>query len=198
VSRRETRAEIQVVPDAEATAAPEDFIECARGMSEQQEFVDSTGEHIWIALDAYLDALNLLPRGILVLADGGNVGFQQTSGFVLTGSMAISTASDLPIVAMEYSGKLETFGVDGLAVESGGPTALSSTESCGSFTSTALTFTADGSPAVAANGETVELQLNGVDSLATNIYTVVRDEPLCTDTVGAGLDATWLYVDGSL
>lgn len=194
--RDEKRHGIRVVAAGEETAPPEEHERCARGMPVQAEFVDDNDEHFWLAVAAHHGSTELIPREIFSLVDGADLTVRQTRGWNNSDTIFLSRGGQ-PILALQAQAALEG-DLGALRVDDNGASALASWGSCGSITAHGLKLTDDNGSTVAANGETVELVVGGVEMLGTNIYSVEYAWSGCTDGPSPANQVTWVAADNSL
>lgn len=197
-SQAESRSGLRIVAADDETAAPAAFDDCAAGKLVRGEFVDGDGAHIWLATDGQYGSRNLIPKDIFSLVNDSTLSFQKQFGLSGSFTSLVLSNGDQPILAVQSSAEL-TGDVGGLQVEHAGGTALGSFGSCGTETPQALRFADDDGDHNAANGESVELIVGGVEFLATNIFTVAYGETSCEDGPPSGeIRTTWVAADNSL
>lgn len=194
--RNEAREGVRLVPAGEEQGPPEVFATCARGMPVYGEFLDGAGARFWLAVEAWYGATELIPRDILSLVRDATVEVHQARGWNNADTVLLSNGTQ-PLLALQNADALRT-DAGALRVEDAGGNALPSWNSCGSATTHALRFVDDDTAQLAANGQTVQMIVGGVEFLATNIFSIEHNVQGCEDGPGPGAHVTWVASDNSL
>lgn len=193
--RVESRAGLRLVAAGEEATAPAAFVDCARGQSLQAELVDDTGEHIWLALDARYGGDSILPAALLSAVSDAILDFHAVHGFSPSTSLVLSQEGR-PIVGLQSTAPLEG-DLGPLQVEDGGASALATPATCSSVTAKALRFIDDNGGKAAANGEEVELIVDGVEYSGMNLFSAEYGESSCEDAPSSQTLVTWAAWDNS-
>jgi hypothetical protein len=195
-----TLSGLTAVTTENETEPPESFLECAAGMREKAELVDENNEHVWLAAVARYGARELLPPGILGIANNSDLHVEINGGGLspIAQTLFLSNGAQ-PLVALQNGADPSGKDFGAVRVENAGANALSSYEHCGGVTTISIRFTDDDSSESASAGEVKELIVGGVEFLGANIFSVDRGETTtCDDGPRAGVSATWVVFDNSL
>lgn len=150
------------------------------------------GRHLWVGASANAGAEELISADAFAGLELGSLLASSASGYTYFRSLQLHNDDGTPVIALSAG-----FGVDSgpgtgsIVVDEGSATALPSFVTCGPETTKSLDFTSDdGSVISLHNGDSGAVVVEGVDVVATNIWSA--DYSTNCEDGPSGFEATWV------